>query len=73
VRFGGTGSETVTNTLADGTFTITARHRPTQMLNLTASKPSVGTYVDKFPGFAVPDGEISVKLMSEIQIIPRTK
>ncbi len=73
VRFGGTGSETVTKTQPDGSFTTTARHRPTQMLNLNVYKPSVGTYSDKFPGFAAPDGVIEVKLMGEIQTIPRTK
>jgi hypothetical protein len=73
VRFGGTGFETVTKTQTDGTFTATARHRPTQMLNLTVSKSGVGTYSDKFPGFAAPKGDIDVKLMGEIQTIPRTK
>jgi len=73
VRFGGTGSETVTKTQPNGSFTATARHRPTQMLNLTVSKPGVGAYADKFPGFAAPKGDINVKLMGEIQTIRITK
>ena len=38
VSFGGAGSETVAKTGADGTFTVTARHRPTQMLRLEVKK-----------------------------------
>ena len=73
VRFGGTGFETVIKTQPDGTFTATARHRPTQMLNLSVSKTNVGTYSDKFPGFAAPGETIQIKLMPTLQTIPITK
>ena len=73
VKFGGTGFQTVTKTLQDGSFTITVRHRPTQMLNLTVSKPRIGTYSDKFPGFAAPGGDIDVELINEISTIPLTE
>ena len=73
VRFGGTGFETVTKTSNDGFFTVTARHRPTQMLNLTVSKPGVGTYSDKFPGFSAPGGNIDVELKPTIPTIRITE
>lgn len=38
VSFGGTGMETTVTTDADGKFTVTARHRPTQMLYLNVKK-----------------------------------
>lgn len=72
VRFGGTGFETVVKTQADGTFTVTVRHRPTQMLNLSVSKTGVRTYADKFPGFAAPDEIIQIELMATLGTIPRT-
>ena len=73
VRFGGTGFETVIKTQADGTFTATARHRPTQMLNLSVSKTNVGAYSDKFPGFAAPEENIQINLMPTLQTIPLTR
>lgn len=73
VLFGGTGSETVVATQADGTFTATARHRPTQMLNLSVSKEGVGTYSDKFPGFAATNKVIQIELMATLGTIPRTR
>ncbi|MCY7347810.1 MAG: carboxypeptidase-like regulatory domain-containing protein [Pyrinomonadaceae bacterium] len=73
VRFGGTGFETVVKTQADGTFTAAARHRPTQMLNLTVSKTGVGTYSDKFPGFAAPEETIQIELMATLGTIPRPR
>lgn len=73
VRFGGTGFETVIKTQADGTFTVTARHRPTQMLNLNVSKTGVGNYSDKFPGFAASGETIQINLMPTLQTIPRTR
>lgn len=73
VRFGGTAFESVVKTQADGTFTATARHRPTQMLNLSVSKKGVGTYEDKFPGFAAPDEVIQIELMATLGTIPRTR
>ena len=71
VTFGGKLTEVRTITGPDGKFTLTARHRPTQMLELKASKTGYGQYEEiKFPGFAAPDGEIKVEL---IHIIPRTR
>jgi hypothetical protein len=66
VRFGGVGSQTTVKTKADGGFTITARHRPTQMLYLTISKPGFAEYSDKFPGFAAPSGNIEIELLHSL-------
>lgn len=73
VKFGGTGFQTTVQTAADGTFTVTARHRPTQMLYLEVSKKGVGTYSDKFPGFGAPSKPIDVELMATIGEIPTTR
>ncbi len=71
VRFGGKLAEVTTTTGPDGKFTLTARHRPTQMLEVTAKKPGYGQREEiKFPGFAAPDGEIEVQL---ITLIPSTR
>lgn len=73
VTFGGAGSEVETVTGSDGTFTITARHRPAQMLNLKIAKYGVGRFQDKFPGFAAPDDGTSFELMPILGEIPSTR
>lgn len=71
IRFGGTGSEVVTKTQTDGTFTVTAKHRPTQMLRLEVRKQGfVMREKVEFPGFAAPDEVIEIELM---QTIGRTR
>ena len=67
VSFGGALNETVVKTQADGTFTITARHRPTQMLRLEVKKK--GFAMDEkveFPGFAAPNEPIEIELMQTV-------
>ncbi len=73
VRLGGTGNEARTTTQADSSYTVTAQHRPTQMLTLTVSKPGFATHTQQFPGFAAPEGNHDVELESPMQIIPRTR
>lgn len=71
ITFGGTGVESTTTTDADGKFTVTARHRPTQMLYLNVKKEGFGMSEKvEFPGFAAPDKPIEVEMM---KTIPRTK
>ena len=70
ISFGGTGSESKTRTDAKGFYTVTAKHRPTQMLYLTAEKEGIGSYSDKFPGFAAPDGDKNIELMATLGTIP---
>ena len=67
ISFGGTGFETTTTTDANGKFTVTARHRPTQMLRLVVKKK--GFAMDEkveFPGFAAPDKPIEIELMETV-------
>ena len=73
ISFGGVGSESKTRTDAKGFYTITAKHRPTQMLYLNAEKKDVGKYSDKFPGFAAPNGDKNIELMATLGTIPRTR
>lgn len=73
VTFGGTGGEVETLTGPDGTFKVTTRHRPSQMLNLKISKQGVGRFHDEFPGFAAPEDGKSYELMPIIGEIPATK
>ena len=73
VSLGGAGSASKTRTDAKGFYTVTAKHRPTQMLYLTAEKEGVGKYNDKFPGFAAPDGDKNIELMATLGTIPRTR
>lgn len=67
VSFGGTLNKSKTKTDNKGFYEITARHRPTQMLYLEISKPGVGTYTDKFPGFSAPEDGKTVELRPVIQ------
>ncbi|MEP6924404.1 MAG: hypothetical protein ABI954_08050 [Pyrinomonadaceae bacterium] len=56
---------------ANGKFTVTARHRPTQMLRLEVKKEGFGMREKvEFPGFAAPDKPVEIELM---QTIPRTR
>jgi hypothetical protein len=67
ISFGGAGLEATTKTGADGKFTVTARHRPTQMLRLEVKKK--GFAMDEkveFPGFAAPTEPIEIKLMQTV-------
>jgi uncharacterized lipoprotein YajG len=67
ISFGGTGSEATTTTDADGKFTVTARHRPTQMLRLEVKKEGFAMSEKvEFPGFAAPDEPIEIELMKTI-------
>jgi hypothetical protein len=66
VSFGGTGFETITKTDADGNFTASSRHRPTQMLYLKISKEDFAVYEDKFPGFAAPEETVEIELLKTI-------
>ena len=67
ISFGGAGLKAATTTGADGKFTVTARHRPAQMLRLQVKKK--GFAMDEkveFPGFAAPDEPIEIKLMQTV-------
>ena len=71
IRFGGTGAEATTKTDADGRFSVTASHRPTQMLRLQVIKEGfVMKEKVEFPGFAAPDKPIEIELM---KVIGRSK
>ena len=71
IKFGGTGAEATTKTDADGRFSITASHRPTQMLRLQVIKDGfVMKEKVEFPGFAAPDKPIEIELM---EVIGRSK
>lgn len=71
VVFGGTLSETETKTDAIGFFTITVKHRPTQMLRLNVTKQGYGMREKvEFPGFAAPSDNIKVEM---IHIIGSTR
>jgi hypothetical protein len=65
VWFGPTGGQVTTTTGPDGKFTLTAKHRMTGMLRLTVKKAGMGQK-DKveFPGFAAPDEEIKVEMLT---------
>lgn len=64
ISFGGTLSEAETKSDSKGFFTITAKHRPTQMLRLNVTKQGYGMR-DKveFPGFAAPTDNIKVEMI----------
>ena len=67
VSFGGVGFETTTTTDADGKFTVTAKHRPTQMLRLNVKKKGFAMSEKvEFPGFAAPDKPIEIELMETV-------
>lgn len=69
ISFGGTGFESTAKTDADGKFTVTAKHRPTQMLRLEVKKQGfVMREKVEFPGFAAPDKPIEVELMQTIPL-----
>lgn len=69
ISFGGTMFEAETKSDAKGFFTVTAKHRPTQILRLTAKKDGWGMREKvEFPGFAAPTDDIKVEM---IQIIGR--
>lgn len=64
ISFGGTLSESETKTDEKGFFTITAKHRPTQMLRLNAIKQGYGMREKvEFPGFAAPTDNIKVEMI----------
>lgn len=70
VRLGGPGNETKTVSQADGSYTITARHRPLQVITLTISKPGYATHKQEFPGFAAPKGNNNVELIETVYYPP---
>ncbi len=71
ILFGGTLGEVETKSDAKGYFTITAKHRPGQMLRLNVTKDGYGMMEKvEFPGFAAPSDDIKVKM---IHIIGRTR
>lgn len=71
ISFGGTLSEVETTSDAKGFFTITAKHRPTQMLRLNVTKDGYGMREKvEFPGFTAPTDNIKVEML---QTIPRTR
>lgn len=68
VSFGGAGMETKTTTDAKGFFTVTARHRPMQMLYLKVEKR--GYAMDEkveFPGFAAPTDDVIVEMLETVR------
>jgi hypothetical protein len=68
VSFGGTLAEAKTTTGPDGRFTLTAKHRPTQILTLSVTKSGLTQREEiKFPGFAAPEKEIEVEMMTVIE------
>ena len=67
IYFGGAGFETTATTGADGKFTVTAKHRPTQMLRLEVKKKGFAMSEKvEFPGFAAPDEPIDIELMQTV-------
>jgi hypothetical protein len=73
INFGGALTESKTRSGADGSFTVSASHRPTQMLTLTVSKSGFAETSEKFPGFAAPKDDKIVVLKPAIPTIPRTR
>jgi hypothetical protein len=74
ILFGGTLSEVETKSDAKGFFTITAKHRPTQILRLNVTKDGYGMMEKvEFPGFAAPTDDIKVKMIHILGRIPGTK
>ncbi len=68
ISFGGAGSETTMTTDANGKFTVTAKHRPTQMLRLVVKKKGFAMNEKiEFPGFAAPDNPIEIELMQTVR------
>jgi hypothetical protein len=67
VTFGGTGSKATATTNADGKFTITATHRPTEVLRLEVVADGYGQKEKvEFPGFAAPTGELKIEMLKTI-------
>ncbi len=68
VSFGGTGFEETTTTDADGKFTVTAKHRFTQMLRLEVKKKGFAMREKvEFPGFAAPDEPVEVEMLKTVR------
>jgi hypothetical protein len=71
ISFGGTGFEATTKTDADGRFTVTARHRPTQILRLSVNAEGfVMREKVEFLGLAAPAEPVAIELM---RTIPRKR
>jgi hypothetical protein len=70
---GGTLSESKTRIAADGSLTVTAKHRPTEMLVLAVTKPGFSESTEKFPGFDAPKDDKIVVPQAAIPTIPRTR
>ncbi|MGI8545312.1 MAG: carboxypeptidase-like regulatory domain-containing protein [Aridibacter sp.] len=68
VSFGGVGFEETTTTDADGKFTVTAKHKPMQMLRLEVKKKAFAMREKvEFPGFAAPDEPIEIELLKTVR------
>lgn len=68
VSFGGTGATSKTTTDAKGFYTVTAQHRPAQMLYLTVKK--TGYAMDEkveFPSFAAPTDNKNIQLLETVR------
>ncbi|MDQ3180962.1 MAG: hypothetical protein M3Q33_10625 [Acidobacteriota bacterium] len=55
-----------TTTDEKGFYTVTTRHRPTQMLYLTVEKEGFTKHTENFLGFAAPNGDKNVELLKII-------
>ncbi len=65
VTFGGPLSPAKTVTGPDGKFTLTVKHRPTQMLRVNATKKGYGQMEKvEFPGFWAPKEEVKVEMIA---------
>ncbi len=59
------GAEVTAVTGKDGRFTLTAKHRPTAMLRVNVKKDGLAQREKmEFPGFAAPDEEINVEMLT---------
>jgi len=73
VRFGGKMGEDVTRTDHDGRFTLTAKHRPTEMLEIKVLWPGYTHNEIKFPGFTGDDKPINIELKKVFTPIAPTR
>lgn len=67
VSFGQALDEEIMTTGPDGKFTLTAKHRPTAILQLKVKKAGFAQDKEiKFPGFAAPTDEIKVEMLKTV-------
>ncbi len=72
VRLTASGAEATTTTGLDGRFTISLKHRSTQMLEIKVLRPGFVHDKVEFPGFAAPEEEIKIGL-KKLFTIPSTR